>query len=348
MNRRSLGALIFLLGLAVVAAGVIMMTIIVPGMKRLPDDVDTTRHYDGTLAVLLNPQDFSFMRDLPVTIDRHVTVQGTDGDLALVREEQVMRTGDQPLQSLTKSYAINRKTMESVTSGYPDAWTSEPGFWPREGLVIGWPIGSEAESYQGWSDDYRQVVTLDYDGEAVHDRSGLTTYHYVGSGAAQPIVPEAVEAMGLPMGLPKEALIGLIGQTNLSPLVQQMLPTMLESWEGDVPLEYYYGYEADYWVEPTTGVLIDTRKHELRSVGLGAALVEGSPLAALPEEQRAALRVPVFELTYQATDQSVQDAKADAQENIDRINLYGTYLPIGAIVVGALLALIGLFWLVRR
>jgi len=38
----------------------------------------------------------------------------------------------------------------------------------------------------------------------------------------------------------------------------------------------------------------------------------------------------------------VQDAKADAEDNINRINLYGTYLPIGAIVVGILLALIGL------
>lgn len=348
MNRRSLGMLLFLLGLAIVAAGVVLMTIIVPGMKRFPDDVDTTRQYDGTLAVLLNPQDFSFMENLPVTIDRHVTVQGTDGDLALVREEQVMRAGDQPLQSLTKSYAINRKSMESVTSGYPEAWASEPGFWPREGLVIGWPIDSKPESYQGWSDDYRQVVTLNYDSEVVHDRSGLTTYYYAGSSDPQPIAPEAAEAMGLPLALPKETLAALIEQTDLSAMVKSMLPTLLQRWEGDVPLEYYYGYDAEYWVEPTTGVLIDTRKHEVRSVGLGAEMLEGSPLAALPEEQRAALRVPVFDLTYQAADQSVQDAKADAQENIDKLNLFGRYIPIGLEAAGALIALLGLFWIVRR
>jgi len=347
MSRRSVGTLLFLLGLVVIVAGVVLMTVIVPGMKRFPDDVDVTRQYDGTLAVLLNPADFSFMNDLPVTIERHITVEDTDGDLALVREEQVMRTGDQPLQSLTKSYAINRKTMESVTSGYPEAWASEDGFWLRDGLVIGWPIGSKPESYRGWNDDYRQVVTLNYDSEVVHDRSDLTTYYYTASSDAQPIVPEAVQAMGLPQSLPKDALMGLIDQTDLSPMVKTMLPTLLDRWEGDVPLEYYYAYEAEYWVEPETGVLIDTRKHELRSVGLGADLLEGSPLAALPEEQRAALRVPVFDLTYQAADSAVADAKADAEENIDRLNLYGTYLPIGAIVVGALLALLGLVWLVR-
>ncbi|NLE51738.1 MAG: DUF3068 domain-containing protein [Chloroflexi bacterium] len=347
MNRRSLGALLFLLGLAIVAAGVVLMLVIVPGMKRFPDDVDTTRQYEGTLATMLNPADFTFLNDLPVTIERHVTVQDTDGDLALVREEQVMSAGDQTLQNLTKSYAIDRETMESVASGYPDAWSEEPGFWPREGLVIGWPIDSEPESYRGWSDDYRQVVTLDYDSEVIHDRSDLTTYYYVGSGEAQPIAPEAAQAMGLPMAIPKDALIDLIGQTDLPALIQNALPGMLDAWEGDVPLDYFYAYEAEYWVEPTTGVLIDTRKHDLRTVTLGQEVVAGSPLAALPEENRAALRVPVFDLTYQAVDSAVADAKADAEENIDRLNLFGRYIPIGLEVVGALIALLGLFWVIR-
>ncbi len=347
MNRRSLGAVLLLLGLAVVAAGVVLMAVIVPGMKRFPDDVDVTREYEGTLAVMLNPADFTFLEEVPVTIERHVSVQDTDGDLALVREEQILRAGDQTLQSLTKSYAIDRKTMESVTSGYPDAWAEEPGFWPRSGLVIGWPIGAEPQSYRGWSDDYRQVVTLDYDSEVIHDRSDMTTYYYTGTGEAQPIAPEAAEAMGLPLAVPKEVLIGLIEQTDLPALIRNALPTMLESWEGDVPLEYYYAYEAEYWVEPETGVLIDTRKHELRTVTLGQELVAGSPLAMLPEENRAALRVPVFDLTYQAADSAVADAKSDAESNIDRLNLYGTYIPIGAIVVGALIGLLGLYWVVR-
>ena len=76
-------------------------------------------------------------------------------------------------------------------------------------------------------------------------------------------------------------------------------------------------------------------------------MTEGSPLAALPEEQQANMRVSVVELTYTATDESVQDAKDDAQENIDLLNLYGTYLPIAAIVVGAVLALLGLLFVLR-
>ena len=93
MNRRSLGAVLLLLGLAVVAAGVVLMAVIVPGMKRFPDDVDVTREYEGTLAVMLNPADFTFLEEVPVTIERHVSVQDTDGDLALVREEQILRAG---------------------------------------------------------------------------------------------------------------------------------------------------------------------------------------------------------------------------------------------------------------
>ncbi|NLX12005.1 MAG: DUF3068 domain-containing protein [Chloroflexi bacterium] len=347
MSRKGLGAILLILGLVLVVGGLVVMLVIVPGMKQWPEDVDTIRTYSGTMPVLLNPQNFEFLRDLEVDIQRHVRTEETDGEVALVSEAQLLETGGQPLQQVFKQYAIDRKTM-LVTDEYPEEWATRDGFWPREGLVIGWPIDSEAEDYPGWSDDYRATVTLVYEGEEEHARSEMDTYKYTASSGPQPIAPEAVEQMGLPPALPADQLMGLIEQADLSPMVAQMLPSLLERLEGDtVPLQYYYEYEAEYWVEPQTGVLIDTTKHELRKVGLAPEVTEGSPLAALPEDQQANLRVPVFELTYTATDESVQDAKDDAQENIDRLNLYGTYLPIAAIVVGAVLALLGLLFAVR-
>ncbi|WP_162909969.1 porin PorA family protein [Aggregatilinea lenta] len=347
MSRKTIGALLLLIGLIAVAAGLVLMLVVVPGMKQWPDDVDTVRTYDGTMPVLLNAQTFEFMPDLTVTIERHVKTEATEGDVALVSEDQQLMMGGQPLQALHKLYAIDRKTME-YTADHPAEWDSQEGFRPRGGLVIGWPIDTEAKDYEGWSDDYNSVVPLTYADEVTHDRSGLETYLFTSSSEPQLIDPAAVQAMGLPEALPKEQLAALIGNTDLSPLVKNMLPTLLEDWPEDtVPLQYYYNYDAQYWIEPQTGVLIDTTKHEVRTVGLSDEMLEGSALAALPEEQRASLRVPVYDLTYQATDASVQDAKADAQDAMDQIDLFGTTIPYAAIAAGAIFALLGLVFMLR-
>jgi hypothetical protein len=342
MSRKTLGGIIAIIGAILIVAGLALMLVVVPGMKQFPEDVDTTRAYTGTMPVLLNPATFEFMTDLDVDLSRHFRTEEVDGDAALVFEEQILLAGGQPLQQLVKHYAIDRKSME-VTDSYPEEWASNEGFWPREGLVLGWPIDTDKKDYVGWSDDYRDTVTLAFSEEVQHDRSGVTTYYFTASSPAQPIHPDAVTAMGLPNTLPKEQFAGLIQGADVSDALKNMIPVLLDQWEEDtIPLQYYYEYEAEYWIEPETGVLIDTRKHELRKVGLGEEFLQMSPLLAnMSEEQRAGSRVTVFDLTYQATDDAVQDAKQDAEDASGQIELFGTTIPIAAIIIGALLIVAG-------
>ena len=364
MNNKVIGGLLAVLGVVVVIAGIVLMTVIVPGMKQFPDDVDTTRYYGsfnedlspGTMNVLLNSATFEFLTDFPVTLERHFMTEETDGDLALVLEEQklyaVSEAGDtegQVLQTLVKRYAINRETM-MFADEYPDEWASMEGFWPRQGLVLGWPIDSEKKDYDGWSDDYRDIVPLVFEGEIEHERSGLDVYFYTATSELKEIDPDAVVAMGLPQGLPKEQFQSLIESADVSDTMKRLLPALLTQWEEDlVPLKYYYEYWGEYWVEPQTGALIDTHKYEMRQVGLGDEFMAISPmLSEMTEEQRAASRVTVFELTYQGTEQSVEDAKNDAQDIIDQLQLFGTTIPIVMIVVGAVLALAGAFLFMRK
>ena len=163
MNRRLVGPAVLLLGVVLVVAGLLLMAVIVPGMKQFPDDVNTTREYTGTMPVLFNTQTFTFMTDLPIDLERHFQTEATDDGVALVKEEQTLSSGGQPLQQLVKHYAIDRKTME-VTDKYPSSWATKEGFWPREGLVLGWPIDTKKKDYIGWSDDYRAPVVLKYEG----------------------------------------------------------------------------------------------------------------------------------------------------------------------------------------
>jgi len=348
MNRRVLGVVLLSIGIVLVVAGLVLMLAIVPGMKQLPDDVNTTRTYEGTAPVMFDPATFQFMKDLKIDLTRHFEAEATDSGVALVKEEQSLSSQGQSIQELLKRYAIDRKTMEA-SQKYPASWAELAGFFPRQGLIIGWPIGTEKKDYQGWSDDYRSTVTLSFSGEVQHERAKIKTYYFTAGSGPQAINADYVKALGLPLEIPKEQFTALVGQTELSDMVKRFLPLVLQQLPGDtVPLAYYYEYEGEYWIDPKTGVLIDTKKHELRKVGLPDEAIAGTPLANLPEEQRAALRVPVSDFTYWGSDQSVQDAKKDAEDAGNQITLYGTTLPIVAIVAGAVLGLIGIFLVLRK
>jgi hypothetical protein len=141
MNRRILGGILLGIGIVLVVAGLVLMLVIVPGMKQFPDDVNTTRTYEGTAPVIFDPATFQFMKDLKIDLTRHFETETTEGGVALVKEEQALSSQGQPIQQVLRRYAIDRKTMET-SAQYPASWAELDGFLPRQGLVIGWPIGT--------------------------------------------------------------------------------------------------------------------------------------------------------------------------------------------------------------
>lgn len=356
MNRKLLGGLLLVLGIVLIAAGLVVMFVIVPGMKQFPEDVDTTRVYAGTMPVMLNPETFEFMNDIEVDLERHFETEEVDGDIALVLEDQLLSTQGQPLTQIIKRHAIDRETMMFVDD-YPESWAEKEGFAPREGLVLGWPIDTEKKDYDGWSDDYQSIVPLVFVDEREHPRAGIDTYYFTSESGPQPIVPAAVDAMGLPTELTHEQIAGLIGGLDVNPMIAQALPMLIQQaeWPDPVPLSYVYEYTGEYWIEPQTGVLIDTHKIEIRKAGFSeelmlnlAARIEELPVEVDPALIGELLPVTVFHLDYQATDDTVQEAKDDAQEVIDQLNLFGTTLPIAAIVIGLVLGVVGAFLFMQK
>jgi len=344
---KGLGWLLAIVGVLLVAAGLVVMLVVVPGMRQLPADADTTRTYEGTMASLLDQTTFTFVRDVPIELERHVSVVDTSDGLALVKEERTMTSGGRPLQQAVNHYSVDRVTME-WSDDYPEEWAGNEGFWPREGNVIGWPMGTEQRDYTGWSDDYMSTVPLTFVEEATHERSGMTLYKFTSASDPQPIADQMVQGMGLPTELPKERLALLLGGADLAAVLQQLLPTVLEQLPTTVPLAYTYGYEGTYWVDPETGIIVDTEKRETRSATLAPEAAAGTALELLPADQLAALRVPVLDFTYTATDASVEEAKADAEDAAGTLQLYGTILPVAGIVAGAVLLLLGIVLIARR
>ena len=347
MGGKGLGWLLAIVGVVLVAAGLVVMLVVVPGMKQLPADTDTTRTYEGTMASMLDPTTFQTMTDLPIELERRFFVADTTDGLALVTEERAMTSGGQPLQQGVNNYSVDRVTME-WSDGYPEEWAENEGFWPREGNVIGWPMGTEQRDYTGWSDDYMSTVPLTFVEEATHERSGMTLYKFTSASDAQPIVPEMVQGMGLPTELPKSQLALLLGGVELGAAVEALLPTLLEQLPETVPLGYYYDYEGTYWVDPDTGIIVDTEKRETRTVGLSPDAIVGTALELLPAEQLGALQVPILDYTYTATDVAVEEAKADAEDAAGMLQLYGLTLPLIGIVAGGLLLVLGIVFIARK
>lgn len=344
---KGLGWLLAIVGVLLAAAGLVVMLVVVPGMKQLPADTDTTRTYEGTMASMLDQTTFTFVRDLPIELERHVTVVDTSDGLALVKEERTMTTGGQPLQQGVNHYSVDRVTME-WSDDYPEDWAGNEGFWPREGNVIGWPMDTEQRDYTGWSDDYMSTVPLTFVAEETHERSGMTLYRFTSSSDPQPIADAMVQGMGLPTELPKERLALLLGGAELGAALQQLLPTVLEQLPATVPLAYTYDYDGTYWVDPATGIIVDTEKRETRSAQLAPEAAAGTALELLPADQLAALRVPIMDFTYTATDASVEEAKTDAEDAAGMLQLYGMTLPIIGIVAGAVLLVLGIVLIARK
>ena len=103
MNRKLLAGLVAGLGVVLVVAGLVVMLAIVPGMKKLPGDTDTTRTYTGTMATMLDPQTFKFSHNIPISITRHVKAEAASGNLAEVSELRRMTAGTQVIEQLTST-----------------------------------------------------------------------------------------------------------------------------------------------------------------------------------------------------------------------------------------------------
>jgi hypothetical protein len=370
-----LGAVLAVVGVALIVGGVIVVAVVVPGQKVFPSDVDTTRIYAVDYLTLLDAESMAFLHIAPgesedLRVERNIFVEAVDGKKTLVRETQTLLNGDEVLAEQVKYHPLDRRTMEFLDE-FPEAWAEHDGYWEREGLVIGWGIGVDKEDYTGWSDDTRTAVDLVYEGEQEH---GDTDTYYFTSQLEPTQMDEAhIAVLGMPASLTLPQLAALANSIDvegleLSMMAKLRLLDLLQKGvaealgEGsDIPLTYYYDYFGEYWVEPTTGVLIDTHKHEHRAATLPAELIDYVH-AQLEEEDLDAsaanylpldimdtlLPITVNEFEYNATAQSVEDARADADDAKSTLNTFGTVLPAILVVVGLIVSVVGVYLFLKN
>ncbi len=330
---RKTGIVLAVIGVLLVALAAVLRFVIVPGQEQLPSDTNKTRHYSGTLSVTMNPAALTsgnlaalFVRNVPVSIDRTVKVTATDGQSAIVTDSRTVRTttGTQ-LSAFDYTYAVDRKTLEPVPA-FGGAQVT-----PAKGLTVSWPFGTEQKDYTAYVQDTQGTTPAKYSGEAT--KNGLNTYVFKTDVAPSKITEPKVLA-NLPATLSKSTLAALPKALGYTDAQAKALAQLLVTMPDPVPITYLYSAQTTLWVAPTTGSIVDTQKSETRQAVLSVpGMAQPVPLAT------------VQALTYQQTAASVGEAVTDAKDADNKITLYGTTLPLVALIGGVVLVVVGvLMW----
>ena len=327
--RKGLGATLAIVGVLCLAVAALLAWAVVPNREQLPADTATTRQYEGTADVLLNAQALNagdlraaLIVDTPVTAQRTVTVEATDGSAAEVSDERQLTANGQTVGQSQVTYAVDRTSLESTTA-IPSDWRVTP----HQGLTVSWPIHTQKRDYTGWVNETRTTVPLRY--ERAESRGGVDTYVYTASVPATPIKDEQVLA-GLPRTLPVSVLGTLASVLPIPPEVQAGLAQALPGLANPVPLAYTYESTSTYWIEPSTGIVVDTDRHEVRQAGIGGP--GGSTIGS----------VAVFDVSTRFTPASVTAAADDARGARSTVRTFGTVVPWVLTGVGAIALVAGL------
>lgn len=316
------------LGALGLIAAAIMHWAVLPANKKLPDDTDVTRQLDGTARTLLNPAALAsgdltnaLQRNVPIQATRSVKALATDGNVAEVEDIRVLSAGGQEVGRSDAKYAVDRKSLEAA-SKRPDNWPVVD----HKGLTVSWPIGAKKQDYSGWVNETKSTVPLKYAGE--EKRGGLNTYKYTAESQPAPLTDETTLAT-LPRAIPAAALKALVPTLGLPDTVTAGLGQLLPTLGDPVPLGYQYQVKSTYWVEPTTGIVVDTERDEIRNATLAAS---GATVASLP----------VYDVTTKFTGPAVAAAAKEAQDKRNTIKTVGTTVPGWLTGTGAAALLAGL------
>ena len=198
-------------------------------------------------------------------------------------------------------------------------------------MTFNWPIRT-TKDYQGWVADTGRTTTLTYTGTAV--RGGVNTYVFTAATTPAPITDPQVLA-ALPASLPKASFQALALGLNLPAAQQAALAQALPSLPDTVPFSYTYQVSATYWVQPTTGMVVDVAQHEIRTL-------------ALPLGGTVTPVTPVMDITFGATPAAATSVGKDATTQASKVNLVYNRLPLILLVAGVLIGLTGAGTLVTR
>lgn len=322
--RRKFGIGFVILGVLLVAFAPVARWAIAPRLTVLPGDLNTTRVYTGTAAVLANPTTLSgttvgpaVLRNVPITVTHSDQAVATTSKNALIADKRVITVPGFTVASLTYNLSVDRKTFQSnqAIAGVNDA----------RGLVFNWPIGTKPHNYTGWVSDSGTTTVMKYAGTAT--RGGVSTYVFTTTVPAARITDPQLLRL-LPASATKAELMRQVPAFGFSTAKLTQLNTLMAKLADPVPLAYTYAMTGTFYIHPKTGVVVDLKWHETRAVNFvtAAGLV---PLAT------------VMDMSWTSTPATLTAAANDARDNASKMSLITDTLPLVSLIAGVGFVVVG-------
>jgi hypothetical protein len=323
------------LGAALLIAALLLSTYTTGKIAKIPLDVDTTLVSDGTGTAFdpasLNAQRFVIDRNVPMAMQEQITVESpSNAEYVTLQVGSTLRRTDQQkdnglLLALVDTVAVNRKTALAVSSeSNPGGAVQKPRAieddepptniaLPHDGLTYRFPFDTEKRTYPVFDPIAQKAYDANYDGE--EDVNGLTTYRFsqnVGYDAEGKLV-EPVKYASLyeddadSQVTARASLWGLPGNPDES-----------------ITMTRYYAAQRTFWVDPVSGTIVKKEEH-------GYHYYAREPLK--PE-------VTFVDYKVTSNEETVESQVASAQDERDRLALWGRILPITFTAIG-LVTLVG-------
>ncbi|TQC42552.1 DUF3068 domain-containing protein [Rhodococcus sp. WS4] len=304
------------IGLVLIALAALTRFVVTPYMAQLPSDTDVTVTYTGT-AILLNADALqagdvanAVAEDVPVTIDRRVHVLDTKGSTAVVADEATIQAGPAVLPS-THTYAVDRTSLEAVSG--PDG---APAVEQASGLTVAFPVHPAPEDrYAYWDPQSRTSAPITYTGQNTRQGRDVRVYTTTVSGTLKDDATLAT----LPPALPKNLLASLAPAlpAEVMAAVGPLVPTLPDP----VPLAYTADTTLTFYVDNTSGVVLDARLQQQVTAGIAA---NGSTTDV----------TPVLAVDATVTPESRQAAADTAASISTALTMLGTVTPIVLLLLG--------------
>jgi Porin PorA len=323
------------LGAALLIAALLLSTYTKSKIAKIPLDLDGTLVSDGTGTAFdpasLNAPKFVIDRDVPMALQEQISVESpSNADNVTLQVGSTLRRTDKQqdnglLLALVDTVTVNRRTAEAVSSeSSPGGAVQRPRAveddqpptniaLPHEGLTCRCPFDTEKRTYPFFDPIAQKAFDANYDGE--EDVNGLTAYKFsqnVGYDAEGDLV-EPVKYASLydddadAEVTARASMWGLPGDPDES-----------------ITMTRYYAAQRTFWVDPVSGTIVKKEEH-------GYHYYAREPLK--PE-------VTFVEFDVTSNEETVESQVASAQDERDRLALWGRILPITFTAMG-LVTLIG-------
>lgn len=324
MAQRSKAALVVLIiGLIVLALAPIWKWGIGPSLLKVPDTIDVTSVYDGTLTLYIDPAALAPLPPeltvrIPLTITRRDLSQPSKstGSVAVIQETtKAIGPAGKAFVDTKMYYALGRKTSENVSNSAADF--NRTGFYPIM------PIGVKKQTYKLWSDDARRTGDAKF--VKTLQITGLKTpstpiYEFSATG---PPVPTVTPPLGLPASVSGAQIKSILNN-----------PAFAVVDTEQYPITYLKQTTATLWVEPRTGSIVGVPSNTDTYFVDASAL--GQP------------NIKLASIHYAQTSENIKNVLDETAKNWSLLDMVGLWIPLALLILGVILTVIGAVWLSRK